>query len=128
MSGNGTPTTGSSPVTIPTLTRIWVARSAVAPSATKTPDRLPGRGRDVEAPREEDGVAGEQRDTADKPPHLGEYGEDKIRVTLREKGQPALGGAGHSLAQELTRSDRDLRLDHVVGAPQRVAHGIQVTP
>ena len=30
----------------------------------------------------------------DEPPHLGEHGEDEIRVTLREEGEPALRRAG----------------------------------
>ena len=46
-------------------------------------------------------------------------------MTLREKGEPALRRAGHALAHELTRSDRDLRLDHVVRAPERIAKRIQ---
>src|SRR5215831_68140 len=87
--------------------------------------RLARGRRDVEAPQEEQDIAQQQDETADEPPHLGEYGEDEIRVTLREKGQPALRRAGHALAQELARSNRDFGLDHVVRAPERIAKRVQ---
>src|SRR5256885_17037230 len=38
---------------------------------------------------------------------------------------PALRRAGHALAQELTRANRDLRLDHVVRAPEGIAERVQ---
>src|SRR5438552_10578572 len=63
--------------------------------------RLARARRDVEAPEQEQDIAHEQHETADEPPHLGEYGEDEIRVALRHEGQPALRGAGDPLAQEL---------------------------
>ena len=46
-------------------------------------------------------------------------------MALRKEGQPALRRAGHALAQELSRAYGDLGLDHVVGAPERVAQRIQ---
>src|SRR3970040_2075332 len=46
-------------------------------------------------------------------------------MALREKGEPSLRGAGDPLAQELSRTDRDLGLDHVVGAAQRISERIQ---
>src|SRR5581483_9376592 len=70
-------------------------------------------------------VAGEQHEAPDESPRLGEYGENKIRVTLREEREPALRGAGNALAQELSRTDRDLGLDDVVRAPERIAKRIQ---
>src|SRR5712664_2516868 len=68
----------------------------------QTTHRLARRGRDVETAEQQQRVAGEQHQAPDEPPRLGEYGENEIRVTLREKGEPALRGAGDALAQELS--------------------------
>src|SRR5262249_9621189 len=87
--------------------------------------RLARGRRDVEAPQEEQDITQQQDKTADEPPHLGAYGEDENRVPLPENGQPALRRAGHTLAQELARSNRDLRLDHVVRAPEGIAKRVQ---
>ena len=46
-------------------------------------------------------------------------------MTLRKEGEPALCGAGHALAQELSRADRDLGLDHVVRSPEGIAERVQ---
>src|SRR4029450_834508 len=81
--------------------------------------------RELEAPQEKQDIKQQQDETADEPPHLGEYGEDEIRVTLREERQPALRRAGHALAQELGRSNRDLGVDHVVRAPEWIAKRAQ---
>src|SRR5207302_1495784 len=72
------------------------------PERDQAAHRLARRRRDVETAEQQQRVAGEQHQAPDEPPRLGEYGEDEIRVTLREKGEPALRGAGDALAQELS--------------------------
>src|SRR5438094_894960 len=72
------------------------------PERDQSAHRLARRRRDVETAEQQQRVAGEQHQAPDEPPRLGEYGEDEIRVTLREKGEPALRGAGDALAQELS--------------------------
>ena len=125
MNGSGMPTTGQQPGHHAHVDEHLRGHQRGGPQGDQPSHRLARRRRDVEAAEEQQRVAGEQHEAADEPPRLGEYGEDEIRVTLREEGQPALRCAGHALAQELSRADRDLGLDHVVRAPEGIAKRVQ---
>src|SRR6266511_200284 len=90
------------------------------------PPGLPRADGDLEAPQNQDSVRHDQHETADEPPHLGEYGKNEIRMALREKSQPALRRAADALAQELSGTNGDLRLNHIVRRSERIAERIEV--
>jgi hypothetical protein len=124
MSGSGIPTTGRRPVT--DVDEHLAGDEPGGAHSHQASDRLTcGRG-DVEAAHEEQAVTQQQHQAADEPPRLGEHGEDEIRMTLRQEGQTALRRASDALPEELTRTNRDLGLDDVVRAPERIAERIQV--
>src|SRR5206468_5394892 len=90
------------------------------------PPGFPRADGDLEAPQDQDSVRHDQHETADEPPHLGEYGKNEIRMALREKGQPALCRAADALAQELTGTNGDLRLNHIVRRSERITERIEI--
>src|SRR3989304_1991683 len=79
-----------------------------------------------EARQREQAVGGEQRDGAEEPPRFGEGGEDEVRVSLRQEGEAALGAPEEPLAHELAGSNRDLRLNDVPRAAERIPERIEV--
>src|SRR4030067_1700406 len=54
------------------------------------PPGPPRAGRDLDPPEHQEPVRQEQDEAPHEPPHLGEHGEDEIRMALREEGGAAL--------------------------------------
>src|SRR3990172_5511528 len=90
------------------------------------PPGLPRAGRDLEPPEHQEPVRQEQDEAPHEPPHLGEHGEDEIRMALREEGEAALRRAADALAQALAGPDGDLGLDHVVRRSEWIAERVQI--
>src|SRR5581483_12086388 len=62
----------------------------------------------------------------EEAPGFREGGEDEVGVALRQEGEAALGPPEEPLPPQLAGADGDLGLDHVPGAAERIARGVDV--
>ena len=99
-SGSGTPTTGSTPLTIPMLTngvREEHQRDRAGDQAREQRRRVR---RDHHRAPDQQHVEDDQHDAADQPEFLAEHGEDEVGVALRQEVEVRLRAVEPALADE----------------------------
>src|SRR5918994_3844234 len=77
-------------------------------------EAIPGDGRDVEYPPDEDEEQPQEQDAPDETSPLGQVGEDKVGVVLRQEAQVGERGGVQALASDAAGPYSDLGLEDLI--------------
>ena len=124
-SGSGTPTTGSTPLTIAMLTNAYVKNISVIAPAMSRANIVEAFAVITIAAADQQQVEHEQDRVADQPEFLAEHGEDEIGVALRQEVEVRLRAVQPALADDAARAERDRRLRRVIAGAERIATRIE---